>query len=172
MIDLWFAAAPNAAATFRSRRWHAARCFVLLAVHPAANNLSDGLTTGQSRNDWLAASQRPDSESSMKWGQTLVGALASFLPKHPDPQTTGVATCCARELESRAMRSHYATHKTIRLFVLGVPEGWHVKLFDLGRRQWIENTASMESTLKEAKSVAQERAAAIVGRKLPESTWH
>lgn len=45
------------------------------------------------------------------------------------------------------MRYYYSTHTFIRLFVLGVPEGWQVALYDIDKQQWIDNTAWVEDTL-------------------------
>jgi|KBSMisStaDraftv2_1062788.scaffolds.fasta_scaffold1961979_1 hypothetical protein len=70
------------------------------------------------------------------------------------------------------MRAYYSTHKSIRLFVLGVPEGWLVLLYDLRNQQWIDNTAFMQSTLGEAKIVAKQKAEAVIGKNLPDCTWH
>ena len=61
------------------------------------------------------------------------------------------------------MRAYYSTHKHIRLFVLGTPEGWHVGLYDIQQRKWTD---------LEAKADAQTKAAAIFGSRTPELKWH
>jgi hypothetical protein len=72
------------------------------------------------------------------------------------------------------MRAYYLTHQRIRAFVLGVPEGWHVNLFDLEKRQWSASTnGSIYPTLGEAKAAAEDQVAAALGRKPPLRTkWH
>ena len=70
------------------------------------------------------------------------------------------------------MRSFYATHKHIRLFVLGVPEAWHIAAFDLGAKKWLEVGGLTPVALKDAKAKAVQEAAAILGRKVPELKWH
>jgi hypothetical protein len=70
------------------------------------------------------------------------------------------------------MRAFYATHKYIRLFVLGVPDGWLAALYDLEKRQWINKGDLMYGTLKEAKAGIQEKATALLGEKLPDLAWH
>jgi hypothetical protein len=69
------------------------------------------------------------------------------------------------------MRSFYATHKHIRLFVLGVPEGWHVGVYDLLKGQWTDMGWS-HTSLREAKIDAKEKAAALLGVTLPDAKWH
>jgi hypothetical protein len=46
------------------------------------------------------------------------------------------------------MRASYATHEHIRLFVLGVPDGWLAAPYDLEKRQWINKGDLMYGTLK------------------------
>jgi hypothetical protein len=70
------------------------------------------------------------------------------------------------------MRAFYATHKHIRLFILGVPDGWLVALYDLEKRHWINKGDSMYGTLKEAKAGVRERVAALLGKKLADLVWH
>ena len=70
------------------------------------------------------------------------------------------------------MRAYYSTHKHIRLFVLGTPEGWHVGLYDIQNRKWTDLDGAMRSTLKEAKADAQNKAVSIFGSKTPELKWH
>jgi hypothetical protein len=70
------------------------------------------------------------------------------------------------------MRSFYATYKHIRVFILGVPESWHVALYDLQARRWLDVGGSIDGTLRDAKLQALEQAAAVIGRKLPEMKWH
>jgi hypothetical protein len=69
------------------------------------------------------------------------------------------------------MRAFYATHKHIRVFVFGVPEGWHIGVYDLERKQWQMN-GNLHYSLKEAKSAAEEQIVALIGRKLPVVKWH
>ena len=70
------------------------------------------------------------------------------------------------------MRAYYSTHKHIRLFVLGTPEGWHVGLYDIQQRKWTDLDTSLQDTLKEAKADAQKKAAAMFGSSTPELKWH
>ena len=70
------------------------------------------------------------------------------------------------------MKAIYSTHNGIRLFVFGVPEGWNVALYDLHKREWIDRGCSSHDTLKEAKTNAVEREAAIFGRPLAKVEWH
>ena len=70
------------------------------------------------------------------------------------------------------MRSFYATHEQIRIFVLGVPESWHVALYDLQLKKWLDAGGSIDGTLKDAKADALAKAAAVIGRRLPELKWH
>jgi hypothetical protein len=70
------------------------------------------------------------------------------------------------------MRSFYTTYKHIRVFVLGVPESWHVALYDLQAKKWLDVGGSIDGTLRNAKQQGLEQAAAIIGRKVPELKWH
>ena len=70
------------------------------------------------------------------------------------------------------MRAFYATHKHIRLFVFGLPEGWRVALYDQEKQHWIDKGGWMHDTLKEAKTDALEKAAAVLGNRLPDAEWH
>jgi len=70
------------------------------------------------------------------------------------------------------MRAYYSTHKHIRLFVLGTPDGWHVLLYDVPKRRWMDLHDSLQSTLKEAKADAQNKAASMFGGRTPELKWH
>ena len=70
------------------------------------------------------------------------------------------------------MRAIYSTHKGIRLFVFGVPEGWHVALYDLHKREWIDRGCASHDTLKAAKANAVGRAAVIFGKPLEKVEWH
>jgi hypothetical protein len=70
------------------------------------------------------------------------------------------------------MRSFYSTHRTIRLFVFGVPEGWQAALYDLENHKWMDKDGWIHETLKEAKAGVQEKAAALLGKKLPDLDWH
>ena len=69
-------------------------------------------------------------------------------------------------LLNHPMRAYYSTHKHIRLFVLGTPEGWHVGLYDLHKRKWTDLDGSMQTTLKEAKADAQRKAATMFGKEV------
>jgi hypothetical protein len=70
------------------------------------------------------------------------------------------------------MRAQYFTYRHIRIFILGVPEGWQVALFDLQRREWIGLGCSSHGTLKEARLHASEKVAEIVGKRLIKIKWH
>jgi hypothetical protein len=70
------------------------------------------------------------------------------------------------------MRAYYSTHKHIRLFVFGTPEGWHVGVYDIEQRKWTNLDGSIHCTLKEAKADAQDKAASIFGGKMLEMKWH
>lgn len=70
------------------------------------------------------------------------------------------------------MRAIYSTHKQIRLFILGVPEGWQVAVFDLQKQEWTDRACSSYGTLMQAKRNALERAAAIFGKHLLHVQWH
>lgn len=70
------------------------------------------------------------------------------------------------------MRAYYSTYKHIRLFVFGTPEGWHVGVYDIEQRKWTDLDGSIQCTLKEAKSDAQNKAASRFGVKTPEVKWH
>ena len=69
------------------------------------------------------------------------------------------------------MRAFYATYRSVRVFVFGVPEGWQVGVYDLQRKQWQMDSA-LRDTLKEAKVAAEEQAVALIGKKLPGMKWH
>jgi hypothetical protein len=70
------------------------------------------------------------------------------------------------------MRAYYSTHNHIRLFIFGTPEGWHVGVYDLDKRQWTDLDGSIQGTLKEAKEDAQRKAAATLGKQLSVVKWH
>jgi len=70
------------------------------------------------------------------------------------------------------MKALYSTHKHIRIFVFGVPEGWQVALYDLQRHEWIDRGRSSHDSLREAKAQAVERAAEVLGRQLVNIQWH
>ena len=70
------------------------------------------------------------------------------------------------------MRAHYATHKHIRIFTLGVPEGWLVSVYDLQKHIWVARCDCVAGTLREAKINAEERAADLIGKKILEMKWH
>ena len=65
------------------------------------------------------------------------------------------------------MRAFYATHKTVRVFVLGTPDGWHVALYDLTRKEWRHVEEKPHPTLQEAKTCALAHAELLVGRLPP-----
>jgi len=69
------------------------------------------------------------------------------------------------------MRAFYATHKTVRVFVLGTPDGWHVALYDLTRKEWRHVEEKPHPTLQEAKTCALARAELLVGRLPPKMKW-
>jgi len=70
------------------------------------------------------------------------------------------------------MRSFYSTHKHVRLFVFGVPEGWQTAIYDLEKHKWMDQGRWLHETLREAKVDVKERAATLLGKKLPENGWH
>jgi outer membrane protein TolC len=70
------------------------------------------------------------------------------------------------------MKALYSTHKHIRVFVFGVPEGWQVALFDLQKQEWIDRGCSSNDSLKEAKADALQRAATMIGKHLLNVQWH
>ena len=70
------------------------------------------------------------------------------------------------------MKALYSTHKYIRVFVFGVPEGWQVALYDLQRQEWIDRGCSSHDNLKDAKAHALDRAAAVLGKPLVNIQWH
>jgi hypothetical protein len=70
------------------------------------------------------------------------------------------------------MKAIYSTHKYIRVFVFGVPEGWQVALYDLQRQEWIDRSCSSHDNLKEAKADALNKAAAVLGKPLLNIEWH
>jgi hypothetical protein len=69
------------------------------------------------------------------------------------------------------MRAFYSTHKHVRIFVLGVPEGWYVTAYDLQGRQWT-NINDTHSTLKEAKIEAEAKVTGLTGTRSPVLKWH
>ena len=70
------------------------------------------------------------------------------------------------------MRAYYATYNHVRVFVLGVPEGWLVSVYDMQNRQWFDRGDCITDTLREAKSSAQAKAADLTGEKVRELKWH
>ncbi len=68
------------------------------------------------------------------------------------------------------MRAFYITHKHIRAFVLGVPEGWLVAMYDLHKHEWLDKGGC--DTLKEAKNNAVQRTAALLGTQVVNIRWH
>jgi hypothetical protein len=69
------------------------------------------------------------------------------------------------------MRAFYATHRHIRVFVFGVPEGWHVGVYDLERKEW-QMSGHLHDALKEAKTAAEDQMVALVGKKASAVKWH
>jgi hypothetical protein len=69
------------------------------------------------------------------------------------------------------MRAFYATHKSIRVFVFGLPEGRPLGVYDLERKQW-QMAGTLHGTLRDAKSAAEGHIAEVIGRKLPIVKWH
>lgn len=61
------------------------------------------------------------------------------------------------------MRAFYATHKTVRLFVLGTPDGWHVALYDLVEKRWRHIEDKPRPTLQDAKVHALAHAELLLG---------
>ena len=57
-------------------------------------------------------------------------------------------------------------------FHFRVPEGWQAAIYNLEKREWIDKGGWMHGTLKEAKTALQEKAAALLGTKLPDLHWH
>lgn len=70
------------------------------------------------------------------------------------------------------MKALYSTHKHIRLFIFGVPEGWQVALYDLQKQEWIDRGCSSYDSLREAKARALDRAAEVFGKRLLNVQWH
>ena len=70
------------------------------------------------------------------------------------------------------MRAYYATHKHVRVFVFGVPEGWLVSVYDVQKRRWLDWSDCVIDTLREAKIKAQTKASELTGTKAPELKWH
>src|SRR6516225_587699 len=46
--------------------------------------------------------------------------------------------CTPAKMRRNPMRAFYSTQKNFRAFILGTPEGWHVSIYDLQKRQWAE----------------------------------
>jgi hypothetical protein len=70
------------------------------------------------------------------------------------------------------MKALYSTHKHIRLFIFGVPEGWQAALYDLEKQEWIDRGCSSHGSLREAKARGLERAAQVLGKHLVNVRWH
>jgi len=70
------------------------------------------------------------------------------------------------------MRAFYSTQKNFRVFILGTPEGWHVSIYDLQKRQWAETNGRVEDTLKTAKATAQKQTSLLLGKKVLDMKWH
>ena len=70
------------------------------------------------------------------------------------------------------MRAFYSTQKSIRVFILGSPEGWQVGVYDLKERRWVEMCDGFHEMLKDAKADAHRRAEVLLGKKLAVMKWH
>jgi len=71
-----------------------------------------------------------------------------------------------------SMKAIYSTHKDIRVFVFGVPEGWQVAAYNLLKHEWIAGANALHDTLKEAKADALAKVAEILGKPLVKIEWH
>ena len=71
-----------------------------------------------------------------------------------------------------SMRAFYSTQKHFRVFILGTPEGWQVSIFDLENQRWVESEGCTRDTLKMAKATAEEKASALLGKKILAMKWH
>jgi hypothetical protein len=74
------------------------------------------------------------------------------------------------------MESFHATHGHIRLFALGVPEGWQAAIYDLNSHQWVSHQwvqggGWIHTTVEDAKIDAKQRAEDILGKVLPDLDW-
>jgi len=69
------------------------------------------------------------------------------------------------------MRAFYSTQKHFRVFILGAPEGWQVSIFDLENQRWVESEGCTRDTLKMAKATAEEKASALLGKKILAMKW-
>ena len=70
------------------------------------------------------------------------------------------------------MRAFYFTHKHIRAFVFGVPEGWHTGVYDLQKKKWTQMNGFLHGTLRDAKAAAEKQIVELIGTKLNGVTWH
>lgn len=70
------------------------------------------------------------------------------------------------------MRAYYATHKHIRVFVFGTPEGWHTAAYDLQRKEWLPMGGRIHDTLKDAKAAAEATARGLLRSQPGEMKWH
>ena len=70
------------------------------------------------------------------------------------------------------MKAIYSTHKDIRVFVFGVPEGWQVAAYNLLKHEWIAGANALHDTLKPAKADALAKVAEILGKPLVKIEWH
>jgi hypothetical protein len=70
------------------------------------------------------------------------------------------------------MRAFYSTHKGMRFFVLGTPEGWHVLVLNLQTGEWMPTSGRLHDTLKDAKIAAETKLTVMSGRKPAEMKWH
>ncbi len=70
------------------------------------------------------------------------------------------------------MKALYSTHKHIRVFVFGVPEGWQVAVYDLEHHEWIAGSKALHCTFKEAQSDAITKVAAMLGKNPLSVKWH
>jgi hypothetical protein len=71
-----------------------------------------------------------------------------------------------------SMKAIYSTHKGIRVFVFGVPEGWQVAAYDLVKHEWIARVDALHDTLRQAKADALAKVAEMLGKHPVKIEWH
>jgi hypothetical protein len=69
------------------------------------------------------------------------------------------------------MESFHATHQPIRVFALGVPEGWQAAVYDLANHKWLDVGGWIHGTVDEAKIDARQKAEAFLGKPIPHLDW-